>query len=70
MSWQDTCSCGSTRFWVSRTAYKVCYDCAPDVWAALLILARRGGAAAVKAVESWRQAMEAGGGRVHDQEAS
>jgi hypothetical protein len=53
--WQDTCSCGSTRFWRSKVRdYLVCYECSRrDPLLALIVLARRGGQAAVRRAESW-----------------
>lgn len=54
--WQDQCwICEGTRFWISKTGYKVCMRCSgpDDPLAALVVLARRAGNAAVKRVESW-----------------
>jgi hypothetical protein len=52
-TWPDTCSCGSTRFWLSRSGYKICFDCCPDPFSGLTVLARRGGPSAVPRVEGW-----------------
>jgi hypothetical protein len=56
-TWVDTCSlCDGTRFWPSRFNYKVCMTCCPDPLEALIILARRSGATAVKRAERWAAA--------------
>jgi hypothetical protein len=60
-SWIDTCSvCDGTRFWTSKTGYQVCWWCRQkDPLVALVILARRQSAGAVKRAESWLQAYRA-----------
>jgi hypothetical protein len=52
VTWLDRCSCGSTRFWQSRSGYKICMACYPCALAALACLGRRvpGGEALV---EQW-----------------
>lgn len=53
-SWADTCGiCDGTRFWPSKSGYKVCYTCNPDPLAALVILARRGSVGAIRRAERW-----------------
>ena len=59
MSWMDTCSrCQGTRFWPSRSGYRVCMTCCHDPFDALEILARRvpGG---VARVQGWWRTLEA-----------
>jgi hypothetical protein len=53
-TWPDTCGvCLGTRWWPSRSGYFVCAICTPDPLAALAILARRSGSAAVRRAASW-----------------
>jgi hypothetical protein len=52
--WTDTCSlCNQSRFWPSRSGYKVCYVCNPNPLQALIILARRGSVGAIRRAQGW-----------------
>jgi hypothetical protein len=54
--WDDMCSlCNRSRFWPSRSGYFVCAICTPDPLAALAILARRSGVAAVARAQTWAE---------------
>jgi hypothetical protein len=58
MTWEETCGrCGNTsRWWPSRSGYKVCRLCHPDPLMALEILARRGTPGLVQCVQRWWRA--------------
>jgi hypothetical protein len=62
VNWADTCGlCDGTRFWPSKSGYKVCFTCHPDPLQALIILARRASVGAIRRAERWAQ-VEADGG--------